>query len=323
VIGAVVRLNGTQNRKTITDSDGNYRFPGVETNGFYTVQPARANYYFTPADRSFSQLKERTEAAFTAVFIGDAVNPLDTPEYFVRQQYVDILGREPDEGGFNYWSERILECGDDARCIQSRRTDVAAAFFIEQEFQQTGSFIYGLYKSSLGRQPVYEEFSLDRQQVLAGDVLETRKQAMAEAFVQRPEFVAKYRASTSADSFVDALLQTLRQASGVDLSSERDRLTDRYNAGQSLPQSRSFALRTLTDNEEFKQTERNPGFVLTEYFGYLGRDSDAGGYDFWVDVLSNREPGNYRSMVCAFITSAEYQRRFSASVTHSNSECGQ
>ena len=26
--------------------------------------------------------------------------------------------------------------------------------------------------------------------------------------------------------------------------------------------------------------------MLTEYFGYLRRDIDQGGYDFWVDVLN-------------------------------------
>jgi hypothetical protein len=59
-----------------------------------------------------------------------------------------------------------------------------------------------------------------------------------------------------------------------------------------------------------------------EYFSYLKRDADQGGYDFWLNVLNNRERGNYRGMVCAFLTSAEYQRRFAPFVTRSNSECG-
>jgi hypothetical protein len=60
-----------------------------------------------------------------------------------------------------------------------------------------------------------------------------------------------------------------------------------------------------------------------EYFGYLRRDPDQGGYDFWLNVLNNRVPGNYRSMVCAFVTSSEYQRRFSPVITRTNSECAQ
>src|SRR5262249_16534122 len=136
--GVVITLNGGQQRKTITDSNGNYHFDDVDAGAFYSVTPSRANYDFNPTTRSFSQLGERTEAAFTAVSTGDNRNPLDTPEYFVRQQYLDLLGREPDEGGFNYWSDQLLECGNDLLCLNARRRDVAAAFFIEEEFQTTG-----------------------------------------------------------------------------------------------------------------------------------------------------------------------------------------
>ena len=66
VEGAVVRLQGTQNRKFITDANGFYRFDNVETNGFYTVTPSRANYSFSPAERSFSQVGQSTEATFGA-----------------------------------------------------------------------------------------------------------------------------------------------------------------------------------------------------------------------------------------------------------------
>jgi hypothetical protein len=112
IAGAVVRLDGAQTRKTITDANGNYRFSKVETTGFYTVTPSRVDYNFNPFNRSLSQLDNQTEAVFGGSFTGDALNPLDTPEYFVRQQYVDVLGREPDEAGFNFWSDRILVCGN-------------------------------------------------------------------------------------------------------------------------------------------------------------------------------------------------------------------
>jgi len=66
----------------------------------------------------------------------------------------------------------------------------------------------------------------------------------------------------------------------------------------------------------------NQSFVLMEYFGYLRRDMDQSGFEFWVNVLNNRDAGNYRGMVCSFLTSTEYQRRFSTAVTRSNAECG-
>jgi glucose/arabinose dehydrogenase len=322
ISGVLINLSGRQNRKIITDVNGNYHFNNVETNNAYTVTPSRANYGFSPGSRSFSQLGLNTEASFTASFNADTANPLDTPEYFVRQQYVDVLGREPDEGGFNYWSDQILACGNLTSCVNARRRDVAAAFFIEQEFQQTGSFIYNLYQGGLSRRPTFAEYTSDRPQVVGGANLEARKQAFAESFVQRAEFVNRYQASTTAASFVDALLANVLQSTGVNLGSQRASLINRYNAGATLAQRRSFVVRDLMESTAVRNATFNAGFVLTEYFGYLRRNPDQAGYDFWVNVLNTGDPGNYRGMVCSFITSTEYQQRFSSVVSHSNSECG-
>ena len=89
------------------------------------------------------------------------------------------------------------------------------------------------------------------------------------------------------------------------------------NAGK----KRSQVVGDVIEIQAFKDREYNPSFVLMEYFGYLRRDADPSGYAFWLDVINNRQPNNYRGMVCAFITSAEYQLRFSSVVTHANSEC--
>lgn len=80
----------------------------------------------------------------------------------------------------------------------------------------------------------------------------------------------------------------MQQSSGVDLSGQRDSLISRYNSGPNQTESRALILRDVTDNAAFRQAEYNRAFVLTEYFGYLRRDPDAGGYDFWLDVLHRR-----------------------------------
>jgi hypothetical protein len=243
--------------------------------------------------------------------------------FFVRQQYVDFLGREADDGGLAYWTNEIERCGNDDACLRARRVDVAAAFFMEKEYQHTGSFVYRLYKGALGRQLDYGEFASDRQQVLAGSDLDASRAAFADAFVQRPEFAQKYAGDTTAESFVDALLSTMRNSSAVDLGAERARLIAQYNAGGNLNQSRSLALQAAIETDSFKQAEYNKSFVLMQYFGYLKRNPEREGFDFWLNVLDNKEPNNYRGMVCSFITSAEYQSRFSSAVTHNNRECSQ
>jgi hypothetical protein len=59
--------------------------------------------------------------------------------------------------------------------------------------------------------------------------------------------------------------------------------------------------------------EFNRTFVMMEYFGYLRRDPDASGLNFWLNKL-NSFNGNFvnADMVKAFITSAEYRQRFGA-----------
>lgn len=157
--------------------------------------------------------------------------------------------------------------------------------------------------------------------MLGGDDLERSKVGFAGGFVQRAEFVQKYGQATSAETFVDSLLASIQQTSGVDLSNELSALITKYNSGPDINQSRALVLREAIDETAFKDAVYNSSFVMMEYFGYLKRDPEKKGFDFWLNVLNNKEPNNYRSMVCAFITSAEYQKRFSPVVTHSNQEC--
>ena len=67
VAGVLVRLSGTQNRLSVTDAQGNYRFDNVATTGAYTVTPSLLTFTFSPPERSFNQLAEQTVADFTAV----------------------------------------------------------------------------------------------------------------------------------------------------------------------------------------------------------------------------------------------------------------
>jgi len=192
---------------------------------------------------------------------------------------------------------------------------------VEAEFQRTGSFVYRLYKGGLARRPTFQEFNTDRGQVVEGPGLETDKQALALAFVQRNEFVQRYAGQTTASTFVDALILSIQQASNVNLAGQRDTLIARYNAGANMNQSRAFAVRDAIDSTAFMDGEYNAAFVLMQYFGYLRRDPDQAGYDFWLGIVNSPLVASYRSMVCAFLTSREYQERFSTTVPRNDSEC--
>ncbi len=311
--GVTIQMSGGVSRKTITDSNGNYRFENVEIDRFYTVSPSLVNYNFSPAQRSFSLLANMTDAIFTAT--QDAVpggNAIDTADYFVRQHYLDFLGREPDESGFTFWSDQILSCGSDAACVERRRINVSAAYFLSIEFQQTGGLVDGLYRVSYDRRPIYAEFVPDTG-IVARDVvvgrggwpeqLEANKQAFIDAWVERPAFRAAYDGLGSA-AFVDTLIAH----TGAGFNGDRDALVSRLSNGTL---TRAGVLRQVVENEGFVRAKSNQMFVMMEYFGYLRRDPDESGYQFWLNKL-NQFNGNFEQaeMVKAFIISGEYRERF-------------
>jgi hypothetical protein len=274
-------------------------------------------------------------------------NPLDESQFFVRQHYSDFLSRSPDDAGLGFWMGQIDQCGGAAACLRNKRIDVSNAFFYELEFQQTGSYVYRLYRAAFGnKQPFpnpipdanhpgeeqkvvsYQSFVQDRARVIGGADLAQSQLNLANAFVQRGEFLAKYASTLDGPGFVDAVLATIKNDCGVDLGSARPGLINLYNSG-----GRGAVLYRLADdntqtnpinNRTFIDAEYNRSFVATQYFGYLRRDPDMGGFLFWLDQVGSaplRDVGKQHAMVCSFTTAAEYQLRFSSVVTHSNAEC--
>jgi hypothetical protein len=244
-------------------------------------------------------------------------NPIDDPQFFVRQQYLDFLNREPDPGGLAFWSGKITSCGADPVCINRERVSVSAAFFTSPEFQGTGGTVIRMYKAAFdgqaGQRPTYLEFMRDRGRLIVGPQLAATKLALANDFVTRPEFVAAFPAFFTPAQYVDGL----NANTGNSLTpAERDALVNGMIGGT---ETRATVLIKVADNAAFAQQQNNPAFVLMEYFGYLRRDIDTGGFLFWLSVLNST--GNPSGMVCAFINSGEYQDRFSPIRTHTDSVC--
>lgn len=149
-------------------------------------------------------------------------NPVDTASFFVRQHYLDFLNREPDAAGLNFWTNEITSCGADAACIAVKRNNVSAAFFLSQEFQNTGMIAFLANEAAFGQNasgspaPVlYGQFERDIQQLQQNLVfgqpgfdvqLDTNKTAYFNEFVTRPDFVNTYPSTMTNAQYVDALL---------------------------------------------------------------------------------------------------------------------
>src|SRR5439155_17043578 len=145
----------------------------------------------------------------------NGTNPIDSTGFFVRQQYIDFLGREPDPPGFAGWSNTINNCSGDT--TQCDRIHVSQLFFQSAEFQERGYFVYRFYPVAFGRKPDYSEFVADLASVsdfLDANQLEAAKVAFIAGFMARPAFVSAYN-SLNNTQYVDTLLNT----AGVTLSS--------------------------------------------------------------------------------------------------------
>lgn len=267
-------------------------------------------------------------------------NP-DNTDYFVHQHYVDFLDREPDANGFQYWSNQIAGCGGNQECVEIKRINVSAAFYLSIEFQQTAYLVERMYKTAYGDAtgtstsggthqlavPIvrFNELLLDVQQIDEGvvvnqtgwtTVLENNKQNFMSQFVQRERFASQFPTSLTPSQFVDKL----NENAGAVLSSSERATAIALFAGANNTSSmlaRALALRQVAENHNLFKAEFNRAFVLMQYFGYLrrnpneGPDADYSGYDYWLNKLDGFN-GNFvnAEMVKAFITSSEYRSRF-------------
>jgi hypothetical protein len=226
-------------------------------------------------------------------------NPIDSTNFFVRQQYIDFLGREPDPPGFAGWTSTINNCtGDTTQCD---RIHVSQLFFQSEEFQSRGYFVYRFYPVAFGRKPDYAEFVPDLARVsgfLDNNQLEAAKVQFIADLMARTAFVTKYN-SLNNTQYVDTLLST----AGVTLSS-RQAMIDGLN---NSTLTRAAVLRQIAESTEVSTRYNHQAYAVMEYFGYLRRQPDAFYLD-WIRVLD--QSNDPRGMVTGFVNSTEYRQRF-------------
>ena len=276
-------------------------------------------------------------------FLAVEINPIDDAATFVGQHYHDFLNRQADADGQAFWTNGITACGNDAKCVDRKRTDASAAFFLSIEFQNTGYFAFRFYRASFVDTaqrprgvPRYLEFLRDEQtlerNVVVGQSgweanLEQNKQGFALDWVDRADFLAEYPTSMTRDQFIDKLFT---RSAATPTTQERNQALFAYDSGSSLKEKRAKGIRAVIDTGSVYNAQYNPAFILMQYFGYLRRnpnnapDGDYSGYDFWLAKMNNfsqpgedvRDPNvavarvNRAEIVRAFIVSTEYRGRF-------------
>jgi Domain of unknown function (DUF4214) len=269
-------------------------------------------------------------------------NPIDCASFFITQQYQDFLRRPPEPGPdgahgtpddpLQFYLNILNGCNPaDVESVKYTRGALSANFFRSPEFQRKGSYVMYLYMVSLGQRPVtvpelfdttkidrphFAEFNADLESISTPTddpaLTETRKNELANAWMQRAEIQQKYGALSNT-AFVQALLDT----AGVTLANQSALVQDLNNGTK----TRAQVLRAIVESPEVSNKFYKAAFVTMEYFGYLRRDpedchgvADAAqcGYIFHnqrfqfvadPDLLEN-------IIVRGFIESPEYRHRF-------------
>ncbi len=232
--------------------------------------------------------------------VAPSTNPIDGVDFFITQQYIDFLGRMPDQGGFTNWHNTLAPCPnggfgefDNPNCD---RLHVAAGFLQSAEFLDRGYFAFRFYMVAYHQPPTYAQFIPDMAQVGGSKTPaeeEAAKVAFANAFVLQSSFTTKYP-SLSGQALAEGLLQTAGLPAGS------------YNAGA---QTNGQILRGIAQSQAALDKFLTEGTVSIQYFAFLRRDPDTIGYQNNVATL-NLNPSNLRHMIFIFIYSSEYRGRF-------------
>jgi probable HAF family extracellular repeat protein len=225
-------------------------------------------------------------------------NPIFGVEYFIRALYRDILNRQPDSQGLQNWIDTLTPCPNggfgEPPTSNCDRLHIAAGFFQSDEYLNRGYWAFRFYMVSFNQRPTYAQFIPDLSEVggpKSPAEEETAKVAYAEAFVQRPSFIALY-GGLSGQALADALTQ-------------KTGLPPFTVNGETNGQ----ILRKVAERQTSLDKFLTEGTVSILYFGFQRRDPDAVGYQNNVDTL-NANPNNLRHMIFIFIYSTEYLNRF-------------
>ncbi len=217
-----------------------------------------------------------TSPGVPATFIiTEPASPLPRAEREVIALYEQLLGREPDQAGFNFWT------GQGAAGLGQ----MADSFLTSPEAQTTDFQVLTAYQGALGRFPSFAEYSQSLARLRSGST---------------PSDLFTQLLGTGTNSPVITTVIYLNLLGRAPTASE-------LNAAQAMPPFQLYT--TLAASPEFKnqtvpQTPDHSNFLYIKmlYFVILQRDSDPAGFNFWLNAANGAGPGIFFNSPATRIT---------------------
>ena len=211
--------------------------------------------------------------------------------FFVMQQYRDFLQREGEDSGIEYLTGQLQNGA-------TTRTAIIQGYLASPEFGQTVSPVARLYFAYFNRIPDTGGLNYWIEQYRAGSGLDT----ISQAFASSPEFQQTYGAL----SHRDFAILVYRNVLGREPDNEGLNFwVEQLNSGAF---TRGQLMVGFSESPEYRQMMNNKIMVTLLYLGMLQRAPEAGGFDYWVEVLDSGQSS--AGLIDHFLHSNEYYQRF-------------
>jgi len=254
----------------ITDG-GEFDSDGI-ANGIITDPGAPGYSIITGTDSDKDQFPDALEAA-NGLTVGVKDNDVFTSsKFFVMQLYRDILYREAEPGGLQYWQNQM-----DTGALT--RSQVAVAFLDSVEFQTGTGAIARMYFGSLNRLPDAAGITFWMDQQKTGSTIAQ----IANSFSASSEFTALNSGLTDS-AFIQKQYQTVLGRAAT--TQEQTDWSTQLSAGA----NRGVVVLGLTESAEYKLASDTKLSVALDYLGLLGRPAEQAGFDYWVNMQSTAVP---------------------------------
>ncbi|MFZ6872264.1 DUF4347 domain-containing protein [Undibacterium sp. Di27W] len=257
--------------------------------GFKTTIPTNPNTSL-PGDKDGDGIPDAVEIRVgTKPDLKDN-DVLHRSDLFAMQLYRDVLFREADTAGLQYWQGQI-DTG------KMSRAQVAASFMESSEFQGSIGGITRLYFGAFDRLPDRDGLAYWMQAQKDGMNLSK----ISASFVASTEFQKTYGALDNT-AFVERVYQNV-------LHRASDTAGKDYWLGQlGNGLSRGDVLAGFTESVEFKANSQSKVALTLDYIGLLGHAPDQATFDH----LLAQSGTDVVTLIGQFINSPEYLARFMA-----------
>jgi len=219
---------------------------------------------------------------------------------FVKRFYTQLLERTPEEGGYNYWEQKLANKDLSAK-------DIAKQFFNSQEFKSKNlsdeDFVKTVYKVIMGREADQGGVDYWTQKLKEG----TSRDQVVNEFLNAKEFEnlakdydieAKDPVKEFIERFYTKALQRDADPNGSEYWSKELKSAQKTakEVAKQFFNSKEFKSKNLSDEE----------FIQTVYQTLMGRDADENGLKYWENQLKNGVSRD--KMIDQFLKSDEFKK---------------